>query len=65
MSQDLTGIYRFIPAISIIPRIKLIEYKNVIGLKPYKLFINKPETIDIDTVYDYELAKIFNKKQKK
>ena len=65
MSQDLTGIYRFIPAISIITRIKLIEYKNVIGLKPYKLFINKPETIDIDTVYNYELAKIFNKKQKK
>jgi len=34
----------------------------VIGVKPYKLIIKKPETIDIDTIYDYELAKIFNKK---
>lgn len=64
MSQDLIGIYKFVPAISIIPRIKLIQYKNVIGLKPYKLLIKKPETIDIDTVYDYELAKIFNKKKR-
>lgn len=40
------------------------KYKNVIGLKPFKLIINKPETIDVDTVYDYELAKIFNKNSK-
>ena len=62
MSQKLSGIYKFIPAISIISKEKLIKYKNVIGLKPFKLIINKPETIDIDTIYDYELAKIFTKK---
>lgn len=64
MSQELSGIYKFIPAISIISKEKLIKYKNVIGLKPFKFIINKPETIDIDTIYDYELAKIFNKKFK-
>ena len=64
MSQELKGIYKFIPAISIIPKKILIRYKNVIGVKPYKLIIKKPETIDIDTIYDYELAKIFNKKPK-
>ena len=64
MSQNLIGIYKFIPAISIISKEKLIKYKNVVGLKPYKLIINKPETIDIDTIYDFELAKIFNNKQK-
>ena len=64
MSQELSGIYKFIPAISIISKEKLVKYKNVIGLKPFKFIINKPETIDIDTIYDYELAKIFNKKFK-
>lgn len=62
MSQELKGIYKFIPAISIIPKEKLIKYKNVIGIKPYKFIIEKPETIDVDTIYDYELAKIFYKK---
>ena len=62
MSQELTGIYKFIPALSIISKEKLVKYKNVIGLKPFKLIINKPETIDVDTIYDYELAKIFQKK---
>ena len=43
---------KFTPIISITPRKKLIQYQNVIRFKPYKLLINKPETINIDTVYD-------------
>lgn len=59
MSQDLKGVYKFIPALSIISKKNLFRNKNIIGINPYKLIINKPESIDIDTIYDLELAKIF------
>ena len=61
MSQSLTGIYKFIPAISIMNKKFIIKYKNVIGKKPYKMYIKKPESIDIDTVYDLELANLHYK----
>jgi CMP-N-acetylneuraminic acid synthetase len=61
MSQNLKGIFKFVPAISIISKKKLLKYKNVIGEKPYKYLISKPINIDIDTVYDYELAKLYEK----
>ena len=60
-SQDLDKVYIFNPAISIIKKNKLIEFQNVIGRKPFKFIISKPESIDVDTIYDYELAKIFFK----
>jgi len=61
MSQNLKGIFKFVPAISIISKKKLLKYKNVIGEKPYKYLISKPVNIDIDTIYDYELAKLYKK----
>ena len=61
MSQSLTGIYKFIPAISIMNKKFIIKYKNVIGKKPYKIYIKQPESIDIDTVYDLELANLHYK----
>lgn len=61
MSQNLRGLYKFLPAISIISKKNLLKFKNVIGKKPYKYLISKPENIDIDTIYDYELAKLYKK----
>lgn len=62
MSQNLKGIYKFIPAITIIPKKNIFKYNNIVGKKPYKLLLDKPETIDIDTIYDYNLAKMFVRK---
>ena len=42
---------------------KILEINNVCRKKPYKLIIQKPESIDIDTIYDFHLAKIY-KRQK-
>lgn len=61
-SQDLTGFYRFIPAVTIISKKNLIKYRNVIGKKPYKVIIDFPENIDIDENYQYEIANFINKK---
>jgi len=55
-SQDLKNIYIFNPALSILSKKKLIELNNVCGKKPYKLIIDKPESIDIDTDHDFSFA---------
>jgi len=60
-SQDLKKLYKFNPALSIISTDLIGKVKNVIGYKPYKLIIKKPESIDIDTIYDYDLAKLYKK----
>lgn len=62
MTQNLKGVYKLIPALSIIPKKILFKTKNVIGSKPYKLLISKPESIKISNLEDYELAKLFRKK---
>ena len=62
-SQDLKNIYIFNPALAIMSKKKILEFNNVCGKKPYKLIIQKPESIDIDTIYDFHLAKIY-KRQK-
>ncbi len=61
MSQNLSGIFKFNPAISIISKKLIIKYNNVIGKKPYKIFIKKPESFDIDTMYDFKLAEMYYK----
>ena len=62
-SQDLKNIYIFNPALAIMSKKKILEFNNVCGKKPYKFIIQKPESIDIDTIYDLHLAKIY-KRQK-
>ena len=42
----------------------MIKYNNVIGKKPYKIFIKKPESLDIDTIYDFKLSELYYKKRK-
>ena len=62
MSQNLSGIFKFIPALSIMSKRLIIKYKNVLGKKPYKMNIERPESFDIDTIYDFKLAELYYKK---
>ena len=62
-SQDLKKIYIFNPALSIMTKRKILKYKNVCGKRPFKFLIQKPESIDIDTIYDFHLAKMYKNKK--
>ena len=62
MSQNLSGIFKFIPALSIMSKRLIIKYKNVLGKKPYKMNIERPESFDIDTIYDFKLAELYYRK---
>ena len=64
MSQSLDGIFKCIPAISIMSKNLITKYNNVLGKKPYKLTINQPESFDIDTIYDFKLSELYYKKEK-
>ena len=61
MSQNLNGVFKHVPAIAIMSKSKIIKYKNVLGKKPYKMFLTKPESFDIDTMYDFKLAEMYYK----
>jgi len=64
-SQDLKNVFIFNPAISILSKKNILKFKNVVGRKPYKIVIQKPESIDIDTIFDFHLAKIYKNKKLK
>lgn len=55
-SQDLPEIVALAFAVSIIPRELMIEYKNIIGKKPYFYKLNEIESLDIDTPLDFFIA---------
>ena len=61
MSQNLGGVFKHVPAIAIISKEKIIKYRNVLGKNPYKMFLTKPESFDIDTMYDFKLAEMYYK----
>ena len=63
MSQNLGGVFKHIPAISIIIKKKIIKFRNVLGKKPYKMFLKKPESFDIDTIYDFKISELYYKKK--
>ena len=61
MSQNLGGVFKHVPAIAIMSKEKIIKYRNVLGKNPYKMFLTKPESFDIDTMYDFKLAEMYYK----
>ena len=61
MSQNLGGIFKHVPAIAIMSKDKIIKYRNVLSKNPYKMFLTKPESFDIDTMYDFKLAEMYYK----
>ena len=63
MSQNLGGVFKHIPAISIMSKKKIIKFRNVLGKKPYKMILKKPESFDIDTIYDFKISELYYKKK--
>lgn len=61
-SQDLPDIAALNFAINIIERNKMIEGRNVVGVKPYIHIIDEIEATDIDTQIDFEFAEFMYRK---
>ena len=55
-SQELSKLYLFTNGIQLTPCIKMKEWLDRIGVKPYLMHVNKYESVDIDDAYDYEFA---------
>jgi N-acylneuraminate cytidylyltransferase len=55
-SQDLPDIVSLNYGFSIINRQKMIEYKNIVGKRPFFVKLSKIESIDIDTPEDFFIA---------
>ena len=62
-SQDLPDIYALNYACSIISRKDQINYSNLCGKNPLFHQISQFESIDIDTMYDFEMAQILYKQK--
>jgi|TARA_Y100000310_G_C20593104_1_gene769120 N-acylneuraminate cytidylyltransferase len=61
-SQDAAPIIRETTALYAIRKEALLEYKCRIGQRPFMLFVDEIEAIDIDTEFDFSLAEfIFDK----
>lgn len=56
-SEFLEPIYHFTNGINIAPKEKIAEWHYNYGPKPYKMYVNKREAVDIDDEYDYVMAK--------
>ena len=62
-SQDLPDIYALNFAVSVISKQRMIECKNVVGVKPYIFKIDEVEATDIDNQIDFDFAEfIFSRK---
>lgn len=61
-SQDLPNIFSLNFAISMIYKDAMLNRKNVVGNKPYFLYLDKIESVDIDDNFDFEFAEYLYKK---
>lgn len=57
-SQNLKKLYLFTNGIQITPKEKYCEWGDRIGPKSYLMEVGRKEAIDIDDVYDYQMAKL-------
>ena len=57
-TQDLPNIYALNYACSIISREDQINYSSLCGKKPLFHELNQFEALDIDTMYDFEVAQL-------
>lgn len=64
-SQDLPDIYALNFAVNVISKKKMIDCKNVVGVKPYIFAIDQVEATDIDNQIDFDFAEfVFSRKNK-
>ena len=61
-SQDLPNILSLNHAIGLMRKNTMIKYKDIVGLKPLIIPIEKEEAIDIDNEIDFEFAEFMYKK---
>jgi len=62
-SQDLPNIVALNYGYSIIRRERMIEYKNIVGKRPYFVKLSQIESIDIDTLEDFFIAETLYRAQ--
>lgn len=62
-SQDLPNIQAINFAISLISRSNMIQFRNVVGHKPFLYEISETEAVDIDTQLDFDIAEILYKRR--
>ena len=62
-TQDLPNIFALNYACSIISRENQIKYSNLCGKNPFFYELSQFEAIDIDTMYDFEIAQLLYKNQ--
>lgn len=55
-SQDLPDIYALNFAVNVISKQKMIDCKNVVGVKPFIFSIDQVEATDIDNQIDFDFA---------
>ena len=60
-TQDLPDVIACNYGCAIIDRDKQIKYKSLVGKNPYFYKLNHFESIDIDEMYDFELAQLLYK----
>jgi CMP-N-acetylneuraminic acid synthetase len=63
-SQELEELYFISDGIIVAPRNKMIEWSYFHGVNPYKMILNRIESVDIDDSFDLELAKFYYDKYK-
>lgn len=56
-SEQLPMLYHFTNGIDLAPKEKVREWHYNYGPRYYQLVVNKREAVDIDDIYDYEIAK--------
>lgn len=57
-SQDLDKLYFFTDGIQLAPRESMREWKYYFGHRPYGMEVDLKTSTDVDTIYDYLLARI-------
>lgn len=63
-SQNLPDIFALNFGLNLIRADDLIKYKNIVGINPIFEVVGKEEGLDIDTMFDFEVAEyLFKKKQ--
>jgi len=62
-SQDLPEIFGLNFAACILPRKTMIEKRNIIGSNFYKFITSQEESVDIDTMIDFDVAEFLYKRK--
>jgi len=64
-SQDLPEVFSLNFAVNIISREKMIKQKNIIGKSFYPIVMDKEESIDVDTEFEFNIAEFLYLKKMK